>query len=91
MTFDEKKELIAELNPEALLADGFEDALVGYVQQFNKTLALYSYERCVNILMRRDGMNREDAEEFLSFNTLGAWVGEGTPCFAFFFEGHHEN
>jgi len=86
MTFEEKKEMLAELNPEMLLADGFEDALIGHVQQFNKTLALYDYEKCVAILMFRDKMTDEEAREFLEFNTLGAYVGENTPAFAFFFQ-----
>jgi hypothetical protein len=86
MTFEEKKERLAEVNPEALLADGFEDALIGYVQQFNKTVALYDYDKCVAILMFRDKMSDEDAREFLEFNTLGAYVGENTPAFAFLFQ-----
>ena len=86
MTFEEKQEQIAEMNQEALLADGFEDALIGYSQQFNKVLALYDYAKCVSILMSRDSMTEEEACEFLEFNTLGAYVGENTPAFAFFFE-----
>lgn len=74
---------LANANPEALLADGFEDALIGHVQQFNKgPLALYDREKCIGILMERDGMDRDSAEEFFDFNVQGAWVGEGTPAFA---------
>jgi hypothetical protein len=29
----------------------------------------------------KQGMDEEEAEEFFSFNTLGAWVGENTPLF----------
>ena len=42
--------------------------------------ALYSLKRCVEIMMA-DGSSYESALEFLSFNTLGAYVGEGTPSF----------
>jgi hypothetical protein len=31
--------------------------------------------------MERDGMSREDAEEYFDFNVAGAWVGEGMPVF----------
>lgn len=86
MDFEEKKERLAEINPEALLANGFEDALIGYVQQFNKTVALYDYNKCVAILVFRDKMTDEEAREFLEFNTLGAYAGENTPAFAFFFQ-----
>jgi hypothetical protein len=72
---------ISDLNPEALFADGFEDALVGYVEQFNKVLAAYSRERCVDILMKRDDMDWDEAEEFFTHNVLGSYVGENTPVF----------
>ena len=85
MKFEEKRDAITEVNEDALLADGFEDALVGFVTQFNKTVALYDREKCIQILMR-DGLTETDAEEFFEFNTQGAWVGENTPAFAVFFE-----
>lgn len=72
--FDE----LIELNPEALLADGFEAAYLGYVSH---GIAVYSREKCLEILMERDGMSADDAEEFFSFNTEGAYVGPFTPLF----------
>jgi len=73
-------EVLAEAD--ALLVDGFEGALIGYCQQFNKTVALYDYDKCIKILMQRDGMDWDSAVEFFEFNTLGAYVGEKTPAFA---------
>lgn len=68
---------------EALTADGFEDALVGFARQFNSgPLALYNLEVCIEILVERDGMTYGEAVEYLEFNTLGAWVGGKTPVFA---------
>ena len=72
---------LSEDFPEALLADGFEEAIVGTVQQFNKTLVCYDREECIDILIKRDGMDCEDAEEFFEFNVQGAYMGENTPCF----------
>lgn len=66
---------------QTLLADGFEDAFVGMAQQFNKYFAIYDRAKCIQILIERDGMTHEDAEEFFEFNTQGAWVGETTPAF----------
>lgn len=86
MDIDEKRRLLAEINSEIKLADGFEDALIGVVRQFNKAVALYDREHCIQILVERDGMTIEEAEEHLEFNVLGAWVGEGTPAFATFFD-----
>lgn len=63
-----------------LLADGFEAALIGYGQQFNQTIAIYDYARCVDVL-ERSGMTRLDAEEYMEYNVMGAYVGRATPVF----------
>jgi len=70
-----------EMYEEALLADGFEDALIGYGHQFHNAVAIYAWDKCIEILMSRDGMSREDAEEFFDYNVTGAWVGKNTPVF----------
>lgn len=64
-----------------LKADGFEDALIGIGTQFNKTLAVYDWDKCVEILMKRDEMSYEDAVTHMDFNVTGAYVGEETPVF----------
>jgi hypothetical protein len=64
-----------------LLADGFEDALLGIGRQFNLDIAVYDYDKCVEILMARDGMEYEEAVEFMEFNVVGAYVGKTTPVF----------
>lgn len=64
-----------------LLADGFEDAFLGFGLRFTHTVAVYSYARCVKVLMDRDGMSAEDADEYMQFNVIGAYVGECTPVF----------
>lgn len=78
---DDLLEVLTE--SEALLADGFEDALIGYVQQGpGDPVALYDRSRCIEILVSRDEMTYEEAIEFFDFNVQGAWVGEKTPAFA---------
>ncbi len=64
-----------------LLADGFEDAFIGLARQFNKCFAVYDHEKCIKILIDRDGMTHDEAEEFFEFNVIGCYVGESTPCF----------
>lgn len=81
MTFNDKRETLSEISEEILLADGFEDALLGYVQIFNKTAALYDRTKCIEILTR-DGMSHDEAEEYFEFNVTGAYVGDHTPAFA---------
>lgn len=79
--FEQKREVLAEMNPEILLADGFEDALIGYVEIFHKTIATYDRAKCIDILIERDGMERDEAEEYFEFNVTGAYVGDNTPAF----------
>lgn len=77
MTIDE----LAEQNPEALTADGFEDAIIGVtINHHHPMVVVYDYRKCVEILVAQ-GMTDEEAEEYLSFNTLGAYVGEHGPLY----------
>ena len=79
---EEVRAWIAEQNPEALLADGFEAAIIGVAERCSKeALVVYDIGKCVQILVERDGMSADEALEFLEFNTLGAWMGEMTPLF----------
>jgi hypothetical protein len=55
--------------------------LLGHVYQFNRKIAVYNYDACIQILMDRDGMSEEDAVEFMDFNVLQAWIGPYTPAF----------
>lgn len=71
---------------EVLRADGFADALLGLALcagTENKPVLVYDVEKCLDVLMKRDGMTYEDAQEFFSFNTEDAFVGELTPIFVY--------
>lgn len=73
-------ESIAEFNPEALLADGLEGAIVGYD---TKGRVIYSVGSIIDILVERDGMSYEDASEHFSFNIECAYIGEHTPIYMY--------
>lgn len=64
-----------------LLADGYEFALLGYVEHRDGPIAVYDRAACLEILVARDGMSLEEAAEFFDFNTAGAYVGPQTPLF----------
>jgi hypothetical protein len=84
---EQVREWIAAHNEEALLADGFEEAIIGVAERCSKPpLVVYDADKCVRILMQRDGMEEDEAEEFFQFNTLGAWMGENTPLFLWKYE-----
>tara|TARA_R110000787_G_C13299906_1_gene434407 strand:- start:512 stop:772 length:261 start_codon:yes stop_codon:yes gene_type:complete len=75
-------EEISEMNPEAMMADGFDEAILGMCVQFGaEPLVAYDYEKCVDILIKRDNLNRTEAIDFIQFNVLGAYVGLNTPVF----------
>ena len=64
------------------LADGFEMAFVGVARQSGQSpIAVYDRDACIDILVCRDGMTEEGAEEHFQFNVEGAHFGEGTPAF----------
>lgn len=71
-------EVLAE--EECLLADGYEDALIGCTAGIN-TVAVYEVGKMIQIRMEEDEMSYDEAVECIEFNTIGAHVGEKTPLF----------
>lgn len=82
MTIEEFLTAVTENEPEILRADGFDEAIIGTVQcKGRATVLCYDYAKCVEILCERDGMEYDDAVEFMEFNVVDAYVGEHTPAF----------
>ena len=80
-TPEEILEEIREQLPKALLADGFEDAIIGTARRPTLHVVAYDYNKCVDILMDRDEMTRLDAIEWMEYNVVNAWVGDDGPVF----------
>ena len=60
--------------------DGFDSAVIGVGERNNTdSMIVYDYSKMVNVLMTRDGMAHEEAEEYIDFNIVGAWIGDTTP------------
>ena len=74
-----KKEKLADLNPEALFADGFDGALIGY--DSDGFCAVYDYDKCMGILTKKNEMDNQEAHEYMEFNVVSAYVGDFTPMF----------
>ena len=83
MTRDEIDALAEQSGFEGvLLADGFDEAFIGFAERCaSQPVAVYDFRNAVKILVERDGMDESEAEEYLHFNVLGAYVGEQTPWF----------
>lgn len=60
---------------------GFENCLVGVVEQFVSPPILCCDKSKVIARLCEEGMDWEEADEFFYFNQIGARVGETTPCF----------
>jgi hypothetical protein len=87
---------IAEINPEALLLDGFDEAIIGMAERINLgPVIAYDVEKIIQILANdmeveeddlEDGQSIEDLKismsyEYFYFNIQGAWMGDYTPIF----------
>jgi hypothetical protein len=78
MTRDE----IAQINPDALMCDGFDDAVIGMAERPNLgPVVAYSVSKILDIMVNRDGMTYEEALEFYEYNIVGSWMGENTPIY----------
>lgn len=77
-------DLFAGFDPDEhkfMTMDGYDDCIVGIVEQFGRPpIVCYSLPKVIQKLMA-DGMSEEEAEEFWSYNQIGAYVGDSTPCF----------
>ncbi len=74
------RETLATRDPELLLLDGFDEAIVGVVSRCAmEPVVVYSREKCIEILER--DMTNEEAEEYFDYNVSGGYVGERTPMF----------
>jgi hypothetical protein len=61
-------------------ADGFDNAIIGVYEVDMRFI--YSLSKCIDIL-KKDGMNYEEAREFFDFNVSGSYVGEKTPIWCY--------
>jgi len=82
----EIQEKLSEQYENLLVADGLDDAIVGVTTVMGNDLVIYSIGKIVEVLMKRDGMTREEALEFFDFNIGGAYMGEKTPIYAWLIE-----
>lgn len=77
MTLEEIIEMFPE--EEFLTADGFDGAIVGV--EPNSMRLVYNRDYMVRSLIMKDKMTRDEAIEYLEYNTWNAYVGEKTPIF----------
>lgn len=69
-----------ELGAHIILADGFDEAICGVVEDHAGIRVVYDTDKIIGILMA-EGMSHEEAGEYLEFNILGAVAGDVMPVF----------
>lgn len=74
------QEVLADENPDALFADGFDKAIIGIARRSGLAVVAYSQNKCIHELMEQ-GMDYDEAQEYFEFNVIGSWMGEHTPVF----------
>ena len=80
------REDIAEINENILFLeeDEMDVAILGLAQGFgSEPTVAYSVPKILEVLMTRDGMSYEDADEFFQFNIIGSYNGECMPVFIY--------
>lgn len=75
------RELLADIDDDILLMDGFDDCIIGICESFGSSpVVAYDYDLVIAQLQSH-GMSYEEAVEYHEFNQAGAYVGERTPVF----------
>ena len=75
-------EHITELNPEAIVLDGLDDAIVGVGHSKDlEPRLIYSVNIIILTLMRRDNMTLTEAQEFYDYNIADGYFGNHGPIF----------
>ena len=73
------RDWLDEAAPGAIVWDDCDAAIVGLgMRCSSEPVVVYDYDLLVDCFVQ-GGMDHEDAEEWVQFNILGAYVGERTP------------
>lgn len=74
---------MAKINPDAVVAKGFEEAFVGYLRRAQRpSIALYDYKTCIDILTRDEDYSESEAIDFMENYILQHDEGDSTCGFA---------
>jgi hypothetical protein len=75
---EDVREVLAEVNPKAILFDGLDEALIGIGNRYpGEPLAIYDEARIIAIFALE--MTVEEAEEYYEHNVACLYAGSHTP------------
>ncbi|MBE25444.1 MAG: hypothetical protein CMM33_08500 [Rhodospirillaceae bacterium] len=72
----------------AIVLDGLDEAAVGQTTKDGEEVLVYSADKIIDILMKRDGMDQDEAVEFYDYNIGCLYAGPRTPVLMW--EKHEE-
>ena len=89
LTLDTLKDYLCERGHDDAVVLEAPDYLSAVIGVSEDGRVIYSYQRMLEHLMLNDGMSREEASEFIDFNTIGAlpYMGEKHPIVMMKIEG----
>ena len=61
----------------------FDGCIIGVACNNGKRAVVYSINKMVDYLMSTDELTYEEATDYLSYNTLSTWAGDGTPVYIY--------
>lgn len=74
-----KEDISEYVDDGALTLDGFDSAILGIaVKPCQNTVVAYDFDLMVEQCIK-DGMSDDEAIEYIDYNIVGAYMGEGTP------------
>jgi hypothetical protein len=70
------RESITQINPDAIIWDDMDDAIVGISDDGR---VVYDINKMEHLIYDKDGMTLDEAVEWVNFNMISAHLGEFTP------------
>ncbi|MGR5347141.1 hypothetical protein [Vibrio mediterranei] len=82
MTREELTAYAEETERTVMFADGFDNALLGYIESEDPEwlTSVYDGQKIIEILIE-EGMDETEAIEFAYFNVFGSLFSKGTPVY----------
>lgn len=72
---------LADCDEPLLFLEGHDNAIIGITERGGVALVVYDSEKVLRRLRKRDGMSKDEADEFFAYNIAGTWMGAQTPIF----------
>lgn len=70
---------VEQINPEAIIWDGLDEAIIGYGGAFDQCVLIYLRSTILRLLMQKNQWSRAEAVEWYEYNIKGGYLGPHTP------------